>query len=202
MAVTLDQIKELRKRTGVGIHQVKEALQNSDGDMEKAILYLREKGMAKAAKRADKSADYGTIGVYVHGDGNLATMVEISSETDFAARSDQFKELAHSIAMHVAASDPQYVNIEDIPENILENEKKVFKKELEGKPENVQEKILEGKLSKFYEEIVLMEQVYVKDDSKKIKDVINDAVASIGEKIEIGRFARIQIAGGGSSCGF
>ncbi len=201
MATNLDQIKELRKRTGVGIHQVKEALEHSSGDVEKAILYLREKGIAKSASRAGRSADNGVIGHYIHSDKSIGVLVEVNSETDFASRSEDFTELAHDIAVHIAASDPLYVSIEDIPVDILEKEKQVYQKDIEGKPENVQEKILEGKLAKYYEEVVLMEQVYVKDDSKKVKDVINDAIAAIGEKLEISRFVRFQIAKGATSCG-
>jgi elongation factor Ts len=199
--ISLEKIKELRERTGVGIHQVKEALVESDGDMEEAILYLRKKGMAKAAKRSDNKADNGIIESYIHGDALLGVLVELNSETDFAARNERFKELAHDIAMHIAAADPEYISIEDIDEEVIEKEKQVFMKDLEGKPENVQEKIVEGKLQKFYEQKVLLEQPYVKDDSKKIKDVLNDAVAALGEKIKVGRFARFKIAGGSSSCG-
>ena len=202
MAVTLEQIKELRKRTGAGIHQVKEALDTSKGDMEKAILYLREKGIAKAAKRAGNSSQYGVVGHYIHGGGSIGVIVELTCETDFAARSDKFKDIAHDIAMHIAAADPQYVNIEDIPLEVIEKEKQVYNAELEGKPESIKEKILEGKLAKFYEEIVLSEQAYIKDDSKKIKDIINEAVSAIGEKLEVGRFARIEIAGTGTQSGF
>lgn len=197
----MDQIKELRKRTGVGLHLIKEALEASGGDMEKAVLYLREKGVAKAAKRAGRSAENGFIAHYIHGDGNIGVLLELNSETDFASRNEKFRELAHDLAVHIAASSPEYISIDQIPEDILEREKSVYKKDLEGKPEQVQEKILEGKLAKFYEEIVLMEQNYVKDDSKKIKDIINEAVAAIGEKIEIGRFVRFQIAGSANSCG-
>lgn len=200
MSVSLEQIKELRKMTGAGITQVKEALKETDGDMQKAVLYLRERGMAKAAKRAGKDSNYGIVGHYIHGDGTIGVLVEVNSETDFAARSDRFKELVHNLALHIAAQDPQYVEIDDIPEEVIEEEKAVFRKDLEGKPEGVQEKIMEGKLAKFYEEVVMMEQVYVKDDSKKVKDLINDAVSAIGENIQIGRFARIMIAGPASSC--
>lgn len=201
MAVTLEQIKELRKRTGVGIQQVKEALESTNGDTEKAILYLREKGIAKAAKRAGRSADNGFIAHYIHGDGHIGVLLELNSETDFAARNERFRDLAHDLALHVAAASPEYISIEDIPEEKLAEEKKVYQKDLEGKPEQVQEKILEGKLVKFYEAIVLLEQPYVKDDSKKVKDVLNEAVAAIGEKIEIGRFVRFEIAGSSNSCG-
>jgi elongation factor Ts len=201
MGVTLAQIKELRERTGVGIQSVKEALDASGGDSEKAIKYLREKGIAKAAKRAGRSSDKGFIAHYVHGEGQLAVLVELNSETDFAARTDRFKELAHDIALHIAANTPEYINIEDIPEKVLDQEKEVYKKDIAGKPEQVQAKILEGKLSKFYEEVVLLEQHFVKDDSKKVKDVLNENIAAIGENVKIGRFVRFEIANPTSSCG-
>ena len=199
--VTMDQIKELRNRTGVGISAVKEALEQSAGDMEKAIAYLREKGIAKAAKRAGRSADNGYIVSYIHGEGQIGVMVELNSETDFASRSDKFREFAKNVAMHIAASSPEYIKVEDIPEEVIEKEKDIYAGELEGKPENIKEKILEGKLSKYYEEFVLLKQLYVKDDSKTIEDILNELVAAVGEKIEIGRFARFQIAGGANGCG-
>lgn len=197
--ISLDQIKELRNRTGVGINYVKEALESSNGDVEEAILYLRKKGIAKAAKRAGNETNHGYIASYIHGAGQIGVLVEIGSETDFAARNEHLKELAYNIALHIAANDPQYVNIEDIPEEAIEKEKSVHMKDLTGKPENVVESILKGKLQKFYEDVVLMEQKYLKDDSKTIKDIMNDAVATIGEKVEISRFARIQIGGPATS---
>ena len=201
MAITLEQIKELRKRTGVGINAVKEALEASKGDTEQAIHYLRKKGIAKGAKRAGRDAENGFIANYIHGEGSIGVLIELNSETDFAARNGRFRELAHDIALHIAASDPQYISKEDIPENVLEKEKDIYRKDLEGKPEAVQEKIIEGKLQKYYEEVVLLEQPFVKDDKKKIKDLMNDALAAIGEKIEIGRFVRFEIAEPSSSCG-
>ncbi|MCA9385919.1 elongation factor Ts [Candidatus Dojkabacteria bacterium] len=198
--ITLEQIKDLRKRTGVGINHVKEALEESEGDIEKAILYLRKKGIAKAAKRSENSTNYGYIASYIHGDGQIGVIVEVNTETDFAARNEKVREIAYDLALHVAASDPQYTSVEDIPEEVITREKEVFEKDLEGKPEGVAAKILEGKLQKFYEEVVLEEQVFLKDETKKVKDLINDTVAAIGEKIIIGRFARIQIAGGASAC--
>jgi elongation factor Ts len=201
MAITLKEIKQLRERTGVGIQNVKEALEATNGDVEKAIVYLREKGMAKGAKRAGRTADNGFIAHYVHGDGNIGVLVELNSETDFASRNEKFRKLAHNIALHIAASDPLYIKKEDIPEDVLEKEKAIYKNDLKGKPAQVQEKILEGKLAKYYEQVVLLEQPFVKDDSKKIKDLLNEALAAIGEKIEVGRFARFEIASAASSCG-
>lgn len=194
MEITLEKIKELRTRTGAGVGNVKEALEHSKGDIDKAILYLREKGIAKAAKRADKIASNGFIAHYIHGEGTVAVLLELNSETDFTARNDKFRELAREIALHVAATNPEYVRAEDIPAEILEREKELARKDIDDKkPANVVEKIIEGRLQKYMEENVLEEQKFVKDESKKIKDLINDAVAAIGEKIEIGRFARIQI---------
>jgi elongation factor Ts len=200
--ITLALIKELRERTGVGINDVKEALDNSDGDIEKAILYMRKKGVTKGAKRAGRSANQGYIASYIHGDGQIGVLVEINTETDFSARNDKIKEVAHDIALHIAANDPQYVRISDVPEEIVEKEKSVFEKDLADKPAEVAAKIIEGKLGKFYSEVVLEEQVFLKDDTKKVGDVMDDLVAAIGEKIVIGRISRIQIAGGASHCGF
>jgi elongation factor Ts len=201
MGVTLEQIKELRQRTGVGIHKVKEALEYANGDVEKAILYMREKGIAKAASRVGKATDKGVVGQYIHGDGNIGVLIEINSETDFAAKTDKFKEIVHDIALHIVASDPLYISIEDIPNEVLEKEKQVYKKDLEGKPENIQEKILENKLVKFYEEVVLLEQKFVKDETKKVKDLINDAIAAIGERIVVSKFARFELGHSATSCG-
>lgn len=202
MATNLEQIKELRSLTGAGINSVKEALDHSKGDFDKAMIYLREKGLAKATKRSDKMASNGFIAHYIHGEGNLGVLLELNSETDFTSRNEKFRELAYNLAIHVAAANPEYSKIEDIPEDVIKNETEMAKKGIgEGKPKEIVEKIVQGRLDKFYEETVLMEQVYVKDDSKKIKDLINEAVGSIGEKIEIGRFCRIKINESASSCG-
>lgn len=202
MSITLDQIKELRKRTGAGVTVVKEALEESNGDIQVAIEYLRKKGIAKAAKRADKHAENGFIASYVHGEGAIAVLVELNSETDFTARNDLFRSVARDIAIHIAASNPEYLSVEDVPSEVLEKEMKIAKEGIDGnKPEEIVNKIVDGRLQKFYEQTVLLEQQYVKDDSKKIKDLISETVSAIGEKIEIGRFARFQLAGPVSSCG-
>lgn len=202
MNITLDQIKELRKATGAGVTNVKEALENSKGDMDKAILYLREKGMAKAAKRAGKVAEKGFIGHYIHGEGSVGVLVELNAETDFTTRNEKFKELAHEIAIHIAAGNPQYTSVEDIPADIMQREKDLASKGIDDKkPQQVREQIIEGKLNKFYEETVLLKQKYFRDDSKTIEDLVSDVIAAIGEKIVIGRFCRIQIAQGSNSCG-
>lgn len=190
--ISLDAIKALRSKTGAGIHHVKEALEHSGGDVEKAVLYLREKGVAKAAKRSGNATNNGTIGVYLHGN-TMGVMVELQCETDFAAKADKFRELAKEIAMHIAAQSPEYIEIADVPSDIIEREKSIYAKELEGKPEGVREKILEGKLGKFYEDMVLVEQAYIRDESKKIKDLINDYVAAIGESIRVAKFVKFTL---------
>ncbi|KXK26656.1 MAG: Elongation factor Ts [candidate division WS6 bacterium OLB20] len=148
MDITLDQIKSLRKATGAGVTNVKEALEHSKGDMDKAIEYLREKGIAKAAKRADKQADNGFIAHYIHGEGTIAVLVELNSETDFTARNESFRELAHNIALHIAASKPEYISREEVPAELVEKESALAKQGTEGKPENVVEKIVAGRLDK------------------------------------------------------
>lgn len=201
MEIKLETIKALRSRTGAGFTNVKEALEASNGDIEKAIIYLREKGMAKGAKRADKAASNGFVASYIHGEGTLGVLVELNSETDFAARDDKFKALARDLALQVAATNPEYISIESIPEAILNREKEIAMKDLDpNKPQNIIDKIIEGKMQKFYDDTVLMEQKYFKDDTKTIKDMVNDVVAALGEKIEIGRICRFQIRGAATYC--
>jgi len=192
--ITVEAIKELRSRTGVGINHVKEALEEANGDIDKAVIYLRQKGIAKATKRSANATNYGVIGHYIHGN-NIAVLVELLSETDFAGRSEEFKTLAKELALHIAAKSPEYINIESVPANILDTEKEVYSKELAGKAEGVANKILEGKLAKFYEENVLLEQLYIRDESKKIKDLLNDTIATLGENIKINRFVKINLGG-------
>lgn len=187
--VTLDTIKELRKKTGVGVSDCKEALEESKGDFERAIECLRKKGVMKAQKRAGRETANGYIGSYVH-NGKIGVLVELACETDFVSRNEKFQKLASEIALHIAASSPEYLAPEDVPKKVLEKEKEIGKEKLkkEGKPENILDKIVEGQLAKFYEEVCLLEQAYVRDEKKKIKDLISEAVASFGEKIEIKRF--------------
>ena len=195
MAVTLEQIKELRFRTGVGISACKTALEKSNGDFDKATILLRKQGIAKAAKRADKAAAEGIIGVYLHSNGKVAAMVELNCETDFTARSDDFKQAAHDFAMQVAAMNPEYKDSESVPADVLEKEKEIYREELKkaNKPDNIVEKIIEGKLRRFYEGHCLLNQKYFKDDSKTIEDCLNELIAKIGERIEIGSFNRIVV---------
>ena len=205
MAITLEQIKNLRKRTGVGVGAVKEALEESKGDEDKAIAILREKGLAKGAARAGRATENGHVASYIHGDGQIGVLVEMSSETDFASRSEDFRQLAKDVALHIAASKPLYITIDDVPEELKNKEKEMIEKEagdsLKGKPEDVKNKIIEGKLSKYYSEVVLLEQAFVKDESKKVKDLLADALAKIGENVQIARFARFELAQPSSACG-
>lgn len=202
MEITIDQIKELRAATGAGVGAVKEALTESKGDIDAAIQYLREKGLAKAAKRAGKETLNGIIGTYIHSDSRFVVAVEIASETDFAAKSPEMQKFAKDIALHIAASQTLYVNEEAIPAEILENEKKVFAKDVEGKPAEIADKILEGKLHKFYSENVLTYQQLFTDDTKTVQDYLNEMVAKIGEKIEVTRFVRMKIGSEAVLSGF
>ncbi len=190
--ITLEDIKSLRERTGVGIHQVKAALEKADGNIENAIIYLREQGIAKAAKRSANETNNGIIGQYTHGK-SLSVLVDILSETDFASNSDKFQELAKELAMHIAAKSPEYIDVESVPLEVIEAEKRVYAKELEGKPEAIKEKILVGKMAKFFEDTVLMEQTYVRDEDKKIKDLLNEYIAALGESIRVNGFVRLNL---------
>jgi elongation factor Ts len=194
MAISATLVKELREKTGVGMMDCKKALTESEGNFEKAVDLLRQKGLASAAKRAGRAASEGVIGSYIHMD-KIGVLVEINCETDFVARTDDFKELVKDVAMHIAAANPTYLSREDIPEEDLEREKEIYRSQVEGKPANVVDKIIEGKLEKFYSESCLLDQVFVKDPDgkKKIKDLIVEKVAKLGENIMIGRFVRYQL---------
>ncbi len=191
--VTMEQIKELRNATGAGVNAVKEALEISGGNTEAAIKYLREKGVAKAEKRKDKIASNGILGVYKHTNSKLLAIVEVACETDFAAKSPDMAKFADEIALHVAAIGPKYISVDTIDPSELETEKKVFEADLEGKPEEVKAKIMEGKLSKFYKDTVLLKQSLFSDESKLVEDYLNELIAKIGEKIVITRFFKVQL---------
>lgn len=195
MAVDAKTVKELRDRTGSGMMDCKHALVETDGDMEKAIDYLREKGLAKAAKKASRSAKDGRIFTYIHTNGKIGAMVELNCETDFVAKTDEFQGLGHELCMQIAAAAPQYVKPDDIPEDVINREKEIYKQQAleEGKPEKILEKIAEGKLNKFYEVSCLMEQSYIRDGDKKINDLIVENIAKLGENIVVGRFSRFSI---------
>jgi len=192
--ITLEIIKELRAKTGVGIADCKEALETGEGDFEKAIDLLRKKGILKAKNRASRETSNGFLGSYIH-NGQIGVMVELVCETDFVARNEKFQKIAHNIALHIAAAAPLYVSREEIPDEVLAKEKEIAKDKVkkEGKPEDIIDKIVEGQMNKYYEEVCLLDQAYVRDEKKKIRDLIDEAVASYGEKIEVRRFIRIVL---------
>ncbi|MBF0451123.1 MAG: translation elongation factor Ts [Candidatus Magnetomorum sp.] len=193
--ITADMVKQLRAATGAGIMDCKAALKECDGDMSKAVDFLRKKGLATAKKRADRETKEGVVCPYIHMGGKLGVLVEINCETDFVAKTDDFNEFAKNIAMHIAAACPLGVKAEDISEEVIEKEKEIFRGQaLEtGKPEKVVEKIVEGKLKKFYEDSCLMNQAYVRDTNLTISDYLNEIIAKTGENISIRRFVRYQI---------
>lgn len=192
--ITAGMIKELREKTGAGMMDCKKALTASEGDPEKAIDFLRQKGLASASKKASRTASEGLIESYIHM-GKIGTMVEVNCETDFVARTDDFKELAKDIAMHIAAASPVYLSREDVPQDVLEREKDIYRAQIEGKPPHVIEKILEGKLEKFYADTCLLDQIFIKDTEQKksIKNLIDDNIARLGENIVLRRFVRFQL---------
>jgi elongation factor Ts len=193
--ISAESVKNLRARTGAGIMDCKEALAETNGDMEKAIEHLRKKGIATAQKRAARATSEGVVQSYIHLGGKIGVIVEVNCETDFVAKTDDFKEFAKNIAMHIAASRPLGIVPEDVPPTVLEKEKEIYRHQAKemGKPENMLEKIVEGKMSKFYKESCLMQQPYVRDPNLSVADVLNDMIAKTGEKITISRFARFQI---------
>jgi elongation factor Ts len=190
-------VKELRQATGAGVLECKQALQANDGDFEKAAVFLREKGMAAAAKRAGREAKEGLIGSYIHAGSKVAGLVEVNCETDFAAGTDDFGQLAHDLAMQVVAAKPLYLTQEDIPAETLEAEKSIYRAQTQdsGKPENIVERIVEGKLKKYYEETCLMEQTFIKDNTLTIKDLVRQYNALLGENIVVRRFVRFEVGG-------
>ncbi|MBT8341291.1 MAG: translation elongation factor Ts [Desulfatitalea sp.] len=193
--ISAAMVKALREKSGAGIMDCKEALTECDGDMEKAVDFLRKKGLATAAKRAGRATSEGTIQSYIHMGGKIGVMVEVDCETDFVAKTDDFIEFAKNLAMHIAAANPVGITPEDVPPNILEREREIFRAQAveTGKPEKMIEKIVDGKLNKFYKESCLMNQAYVRDPDKTISDYLNEVIAKTGEKIDIKRFARFQV---------
>jgi elongation factor Ts len=188
-------VVDLRAQTGAGMVDCKKALEEANGDIEKAIGILREKGAAKAAKKdAERETAEGLVTAYVHTNGKVGALVELQCETDFVARNPEFKQLAYEIAMQVAAMAPQYVSSDEIPAGIVEKEKSGFLAEIEGKPDDIKAKIVEGKLAKWYADVCLLNQIWVKDDTKTIAQLISEKVATIGEKITIARVARLELA--------
>ena len=196
--ITAALVKELRERTGAGMMDCKKALSATDGDLEKAIDFLREKGLAAAAKKAGRVAAEGLVEAYIHGGGRIGVLVEVNCETDFVAKTDAFKELVKDIAMHIAATNPSYLKREEVPTAELEHEQAVLAEQArnEGKPEKIFEKMVAGRIEKYYKEVCLMEQPFVKDPDKTISDLITESIAKIGENISIRRFTRYQLGEG------
>jgi elongation factor Ts len=195
--ITTEQVKKLREATGAGIMDSREALRQTDGDFEKAMAFLREKGLAKASKKAERSAGDGVIGSYIHHNGRVAVLVEVNTETDFVARTEDFGALAQNLALHVAMANPRWLRPEDVPADVLDAERTEYRKEAEaaGKPAAVIDKIVEGKIDKFYDEVCLLRQPFVKDDKVRIGDLISQAIAKLGENIVVRRFVRFEIGG-------
>lgn len=193
--ISSEIVKNLRDKTGAGMMDCKRALMETNGDIEQAIEFLRKKGAAVAAKRADKETNQGVVEAYIHAGGRIGAMVELNCETDFVAKTPGFKQLAHDIAMQIAAMTPLYVSREQIPQSVLDKELEIYKIQAqnEGKPAQVAEKISQGRLDKYYQETVLLEQSFIKDSGKTIKDIIDDEVAKVGEKISIRRFLRYHL---------
>jgi elongation factor Ts len=194
-AISATMVKQLREKTGVGIMDCKEALSQSNGDIDNAVDFLRKKGLATAQKRAGRAMSEGLIQPYIHMGGKLGVLVEINSETDFVAKNDDFKEFAKNIAMHIAATNPVGIASDDVPEEVINKEKEIYRAQaIElGKPENVIDKIVEGKLNKFYKDNCLLNQAYVRNPDMNISDLLNDLIAKMGENITIKRFVRFQI---------
>jgi len=195
MEITVEQIKSLREATGSGILDCRQALEKAEGDFDKAVDILRQKGLAKAAKRSDREASEGMIELYSHGNGRVGVMVEVNCETDFVARSDAFQEFAHEIALQIAAVSPRWISEEEIPDEVIEHEKSIARKQYqdEGKPDDIIERILEGRINKFKDETVLLRQEYIRNDEISVQELLHDNIATIGENIVIRRFKRWEL---------
>ncbi len=198
MAVTLDMIKEIREKTGSGMMDCKKALTESDGDMEKAIKWLREKGIATAEKKSSRIAAEGIVESYIHMGGRVGVLIEVNIETDFAAKNEDFRTFVKELGMQIAAMNPRWVSKEEVPADALEKEREIVRNQAlnEGKPEKIVDKIVEGRLSKFYDENCLLEQSFIKDDSKKVREVLTQLIATIGENITVRRFTRYEMGEG------
>jgi elongation factor Ts len=195
MEITADKVKELRERTGIGMMECKSALAESGGDMDKAIEVLRKKGHARAEAKASRAAKEGLVGSYIHLNGRIGVLIEVNCESDFVARNAEFQELVKELAMQIAAAKPRYISSADVPEDIVAKEKEIVKAQLGDmkKPPEIMDRIVLGKLGKFYEEVCLLDQPYIREDKIKVRDLITRLVAKIGENIKVGRFARFEI---------
>jgi len=197
MGISAEAVRDLREKTGAGMMDCKKALTETNGDMEKAVDILRQKGLASAAKKSGRTASEGLVGSYIHMD-KIGVMVEINCETDFVARTDDFRGLLKDIAMHVAAANPQYVTREEVPASVIEREKDIYRAQVTNKPPQVVEKIIEGKLDKFFSDMCLLDQIFIKDPEgkKKVKDLVTEKIAKLGENIVVRRFVRFQLGEG------
>ncbi len=197
MAITAAMVKELREKTGAGMMDCKKALQESDGNVDKAIEILREKGLAKAAKKSGRIAAEGIVEAYIHG-GRIGVLVEVNSETDFVAKNDEFKQFVKDIAMQIAASNPQYIKREEIAAEVIEKEKEILRIQAlnEGKPEKIVDKMVDGRIEKYFKEVCLLEQPFIKDPDISIQELLNEKIAKIGENISIRRFVRFEVGEG------
>ena len=198
MSITAAQVNELRKATGAGLMDCKKALTETGGDHEKAVDYLRKKGLAAASKKAGRAATEGLVGSYIHAGGKIGVLVEVNCETDFVAKNENFQAFVKDIAMHIAAASPLYVRREEVDPAVLEREKSIYREKAKesGKPDNIVEKIIEGQVNKFYADICLLEQSFVKDPDKTVQTYLNETIASIGENISIRRFAKFTLGEG------
>jgi len=201
MEISIELVKNLRQRTGAGVIDCKAALQEAQGNMEAAIDYLRRKGLATAAKKAGRIATDGLVSSYIHAGGKMGVLVEINCETDFVAKTEDFQTFVKNIAMHIAAANPQYIRREEIPEEVLERERAIYRTQAQdsGKPQKVFDKIVEGKMERFFSEVCLLEQTYVRDSDLTIKELLEAMIAKVGENMTIRRFARFQLGEGLSS---
>jgi len=201
VAITAQQVQELRRKTGAGIMDCKKALNECNGEMEKAAVLLRKEGMARADARVSRETSEGLVSSYIHAGGRIGVLVEVNCETDFVARTDQFEELALNLAMHIAAENPGYLQAEDVPEDVAEREREIYRAlaEKEGKPEQVWDRIVEGRLKKFYSEVCLLEQAYVRDDQMTVGEFVKETMGRLGENITVRRFVRYQLGGEGES---
>ncbi|WP_353892064.1 translation elongation factor Ts [Proteinivorax hydrogeniformans] len=196
--ISAKHVKELREKTGAGMMDCKKALTKTEGDMEKAVDYLREKGLSAAAKKSGRVAAEGVVEAYIHGDGRIGVLVEVNAETDFVAKNDEFKQFVNDIAMQIAAANPSYISREEVPQEEIEREKEVLKNQAlnEGKPEHIVEKMVEGRINKYYGEVCLLEQEFVKDGDKTVQELLTEKIAKIGENISIRRFVRYEVGEG------
>lgn len=195
MEITVSMIKELREATGAGVLNCREALEAADGNFEGAIAHLREQGLAEAAKKSGREASEGVVEAYIHHGSQVGVLLELNCETDFVARTDDFRDLAHDLALHIAFAAPEYLTRDEIREEVIEKEKAVYRDQYreQGKPEHIIDRIVEGKMEKFYEQVCLMEQPFVKDDDRTVEDLINEAIAAFGENVVLSQFARYEV---------